>query len=101
MGFSRFGPAHVRAHRAGIMHRRLLVTGAACAALALAGCASGGQVKTTFTTTGSQGAAEIGRGTPILGFKATGSKSPATATLAALPKAGKGVITQIQGVAGQ
>jgi predicted metalloprotease len=101
MGFCRFGPAHVRAQRAGIMHRRLLVIGAACAALALAGCGSGGQVKTTFTTTGSKGAAAIGRGTPILGFKATGSKSPATATLAALPKAGKGVITQIQGVAGQ
>jgi predicted metalloprotease len=102
MGFSRVDPAHVREHRARITHRRLLMTGAVCATLAVAGCgSSGGQIRTTFTTTGSQGAAALGRGTPILGFHATGSKLPATATLAALPQAEKGVLTQVQGVAGQ
>jgi hypothetical protein len=84
-----------------MLRRRVLGTGAACATLALAGCGSGGQVTTTYTTTGSQGAATLGRGIPIPGFTATGSKPPATATLAALPNAAKGVITQIQGVAGQ
>lgn len=83
------------------MHRRLLVGGAACAALALAGCGAARGTSTTFTITGSKAAAALGRGAPITGFKATGSKSPATATLAALPAAKQGEITQIEGVAGQ
>jgi predicted metalloprotease len=102
MGLRRFRSGDARTRHAGITHRRLIVVGAACATLALAGCgSSGGQITTTFTTTGSKAAAALGRGTPITGFKATGSKLPATATLAALPAAQKGVITQIQGVAGQ
>ncbi len=70
--------------------------------LALAGCgSSGGRISTTITTTGTKAAAARARATAITGVKATGSKSPASATLAALPKAQTGVGAQIQGVAGQ
>ena len=83
------------------MHRRLLVTGAACATLALAGCGERRPSQDHLHDHGLQGRGGDRPRDPILGFKATGAKSPATATLAALPKAEKGVITQIQGVAGQ
>jgi predicted metalloprotease len=70
--------------------------------LALAGCgSSGGSGSTTSSSTAAKAAAGSAHVTTITGFKATGSKSPATATLTALPKAQKGVGAQIQGVAGQ
>lgn len=85
-----------------MIHRRLLVAAAAAAALALAACgSSGGSASTTSSATATRAAAASARATTITGVKATGSKPPATATLAALPKAEKGVSAQIQGVSGQ
>jgi predicted metalloprotease len=102
MGFMRVCPGDARTHRAGAIHRNLLVVGVACAALTLAGCgSSGGGTSTTSSSTATKTAAASAHVTAIAGFKATGSKPPGKATLAALPKAQQGVTAQIQGVAGQ
>jgi predicted metalloprotease len=102
MGFIRICPGDARTRRAGVIHRRLFAAGAACATLALAGCgSSGGSGSTTSSSTATRAAAASARATTITGVKATGSKPPATATLAALPRAQQGVTAQIQGVAGQ
>jgi predicted metalloprotease len=107
MQFSGVRPADARMHRAGTIHRCLLVAGAACATLALAGCGSSSSsssttsASSTSSSTSAVAAAATARTTTITGLEATGSKPAANATLAALPKAEKGVIAQIQGVAGQ
>jgi len=90
-----------RTHRAGNRYQRLLAAGTACTMLALAGCGSGGSASTTSSSTATRAAAASARATTITGITSTGSQPPAQATLAALPKAQKGVTAQIQGVAGQ
>lgn len=102
MGFMKVWPGDARTHRAGIIHRRLVAAGAAGVMLALAGCgSSSSSTSTTSSSTSVKAVAATTRATTITGIKATGSKPPATATLAALPKAQRGVTGQIQGVAGQ
>jgi predicted metalloprotease len=104
MQFWGLRPAGARMHRAGTIHRCLLAAGAACATLALAGCGSSSSSSSTTSassSSSSSAAAAAANATPIKGLKTTGSKPAANATLAALPKADKGVTAQIQGVAGQ
>jgi predicted metalloprotease len=104
MGLMGVRPGDARKRRAGTIQRRLIGAGAAgaCAVLVLAGCgSSGGNTTTTTSSTSVKAAAATVPATTITGFTSTGSKLPATATLAALPKAQHGVTAQIQGVAGQ
>jgi len=104
MQFSGVRPAGARTRRAGTFHRCLVAAGAACATLALAGCGSSSSSSSSTgasSSSSSSSAAAAANATPIKGLKTTGSKPAAQATLAALPKAQKGLTAQIQGVAGQ